>query len=56
MGRYFTELMNEVEMLARSCGHDDPTQLAPDDVLMQVEPGRYQPLGDVVPVSINARS
>ena len=50
--RYFTELMNEVAMLARSCGHDDPTQLVPDDVLLQVEPGRYQPLGDVVPVEI----
>lgn len=51
--RYFTELMNEVEMLAKSCGHDDPTQLVPDDVLLQVEPGRYQPLGDVVPVKIS---
>ena len=50
--RYFTELMAEVEMLARSCGHDDPTQLVPDDVLLQIGPGRYQPLGDVVPVKI----
>lgn len=42
--KYLHTLIYETEMLARSCGYDSPDKLTPKDVLVQVEPGRWEPL------------
>jgi glutamate synthase domain-containing protein 2 len=38
---YLRTLIQETEMLARSCGYHSPDQLQPKDALVQVEPGRW---------------
>jgi glutamate synthase domain-containing protein 2 len=45
--RYLETLMQETEMLARSCGYETPDQLQSSDVLVQIEPSRWVPLGDL---------
>lgn len=42
--RYLATLMQETEMLARSCGYETPDQLTAKDVLVHVEPARWVPL------------
>ena len=44
---YATTLIKEAQMLAESCGYSDPTQLKPTDVMLQVEPGRFEYLADL---------
>jgi glutamate synthase domain-containing protein 2 len=39
---YAKTLMKETQMLAESCGHTDPSLLEPGDVMIQVEPGRFE--------------
>ena len=34
-------------MLAESCGHSDPTKISPYDVMVQVEPGRFEYLTNI---------
>ena len=44
---YATTLIKESQMLAESCGYSDPTQIRSTDVMMQVEPGRFEYLSDL---------
>ena len=44
---YATTLIKESQMLAESCGYTDPTQIKSDDVMLQVEPGRFEYLADL---------
>lgn len=44
---YAATLIKESQMLAESCGYSDPTQIMPDDVMLQVEPGRFEYLSDL---------
>ncbi len=39
---YAKTLMKETQMLAESCGHTDSSLLEPGDVMIQVEPGRFE--------------
>ncbi len=41
--RYATTLLNELMVLSRACGHDDPSQLSPDDALVMVDVGHWVP-------------
>ena len=43
--RYATTLLAELAVLARACGHDDPSQLTPDDALVMVDVGHWVPHG-----------
>ncbi len=44
---YAATLIKETQMLAESCGYSDPTQIKADDVMLQVEPGRFEYLADL---------
>lgn len=44
---YAKTLIKETQMLAESCGHSDPTKISPYDVMIQVEPGRFEYLGNI---------
>lgn len=46
--KYLKTLIEETEMLARSCGYTSPDQLQPSDALIQMEPGRWVSVGEVV--------
>ena len=41
--RYAATLLSELTVLARACGHDDPSQLTPDDALVMVDVGHWVP-------------
>ena len=41
--RYANTLLNELMVLSRACGHDDPSQLSPDDALVMVDVGHWVP-------------
>jgi len=47
VARYAKALIKETQMLAESCGYTDPSQLTPNDVMIQVEPGRFEYLADL---------
>lgn len=47
---YATTLVKETQMLAESCGHTDPSQLTPQDVMIHVEPGRFEYLSDLIAI------
>ena len=47
VARYAKALIKETQMLAESCGYTDPSQLTPHDVMIQVEPGRFEYLADL---------
>jgi glutamate synthase domain-containing protein 2 len=49
---YATTLMKETLMLAESCGYQDPTQIKPEDVMVQIEPGRFECLSDLTMVRL----
>jgi len=44
---YAATLIKETQMLAESCGYTEPTQIKADDVMLQVEPGRFEYLADL---------
>ena len=44
---YAKTLIKETQMLAESCGYTDPSQITPNDVMIQVEPGRFEYLADL---------
>jgi glutamate synthase domain-containing protein 2 len=44
---YAKALIKETQMLAESCGYTDPSQITPHDVMIQVEPGRFEYLADL---------
>lgn len=44
---YAKALIAETHMIAASCGYKDPTELSPNDVMVQVEPGRFDFLGNI---------
>lgn len=44
---YAKALIAETHMIAASCGYNDPTELSPNDVMVQVEPGRFEFLGNI---------
>ena len=44
---YAKTLIKETQMLAESCGHSDPTKISPYDVMIQLEPGRFEYLGNI---------
>lgn len=44
---YAASLIKDTQMLAESCGYSDPTQIKADDVMLQVEPGRFEYLEDL---------
>lgn len=44
---YAKTLIKETQMLAESCGHSDPTKISPYDVMIQVEPGRFEYLANI---------
>ena len=44
---YAKALISETQMLAASCGYTDPTELTAQDVMVQVEPGRFEYLGNI---------
>ena len=47
VANYATTLIKETQMLAESCGYTDPTQIKAKDVILQVEPGRFEYLADL---------
>jgi glutamate synthase domain-containing protein 2 len=47
VARYAKALVKETQMLAESCGYTDPSQITPTDVMIQVEPGRFEYLADL---------
>jgi glutamate synthase domain-containing protein 2 len=53
---YASKLIQESQMLAESCGYTDPTQIKPDDVMLQVEPGRFEYLADLSLIGRKAAS
>jgi glutamate synthase domain-containing protein 2 len=42
VARYLTTLIDETELLARSCGYSSADQFQLDDIALQVEPGRWE--------------
>lgn len=44
---YAKTLIKETQMLAESCGYTDPTKISPYDVMIQVEPGRFEYLANI---------
>jgi glutamate synthase domain-containing protein 2 len=44
---YARTLIKETQMLAESCGYSDPTKITPYDVMVQLEPGRFEYLGNI---------
>lgn len=49
---YATKLMQETMMLSESCGYTDPSQIKPEDVIIQVQPGRFESLDDLMTVKL----
>lgn len=49
---YAKTLMKETLMLAESCGYTDPAQIKPTDVMIQVQPGRFECLDDLMTVKL----
>lgn len=47
---YAKTLIKESQMLAESCGYSDPSQIKPDDVMMQIEPGKFEYLSNLAVV------
>jgi hypothetical protein len=47
VARYAKALIKETQMLSESCGYTDPSQMTPNDVMIQVEPGRFEYLADL---------
>ena len=39
-------------MLSESCGYTDPSQIKPEDVIIQVQPGRFESLDDLMTVKL----
>jgi glutamate synthase domain-containing protein 2 len=48
VARYLSTLIDETELLARSCGYTSADQFQLDDVVLLVEPGRWESAADVV--------
>jgi glutamate synthase domain-containing protein 2 len=46
--RYLDTLVEETELLAHSCGYRTANEIQLDDVVVQVEPGRWEAAGTVV--------
>jgi glutamate synthase domain-containing protein 2 len=44
---YAKTLIKETQMLAESCGYSDPTKISPYDVMVQIEPGRFEYLANI---------
>ena len=53
---YARTVIKETQMLAESCGYTDPSQLTPHDVMIQIEPGRFEYLADLSTVKLVQRS
>lgn len=50
---YAKTLIKETQMLAESCGYTDPSQMESGDVMIQLEPGRFEPLANLASVNEN---
>ena len=44
---YAKTLIKETQMLGESCGYSDPTKISPFDVMVQIEPGRFEYLANI---------
>lgn len=47
---YARTLIKETLMLSESCGYTDPAQIKSQDVMIQVQPGRFECLEDLMTV------
>jgi hypothetical protein len=52
--RYAETLLSELTVLARSCGHEDPSQLGPGDALVMTEVGHWVPARQAVRIDVEA--
>jgi glutamate synthase domain-containing protein 2 len=52
VARYADALLSEIVLLARSCGHDDPSQLTPEDALVMIDVGHWVPARQAVTVEL----
>jgi glutamate synthase domain-containing protein 2 len=50
--RYSETLLHELEILARSCGHDDPSQFGPNDALIMTGVGHWVPSSQAVRIDL----
>jgi glutamate synthase domain-containing protein 2 len=51
---YARTLIKETQMLAESCGYADPANISPFDVMVHVEPGRFEYLANIAAVGKSA--
>ena len=52
---YASTLMKETLILSESCGYGDPGQIKTEDIMVQVEPGRFEYLTELMSIKLPVR-